>query len=66
MRIYYIEDHNNIDEFVVFTTSVDIVFAVTSVLGNEMNFSEIIKLGPIIDKLDSESLNVNDFFDFVL
>ena len=66
MRIYYIGDDSSIGEFVVFTTSLDIGFAVIRVLGNEMNLSEIMQLGPIIDKLDSESLNVDDFFDFML
>ncbi|MBN97022.1 MAG: hypothetical protein CMC56_03800 [Flavobacteriaceae bacterium] len=66
VRIYYIGDDSSIDEFVVFTTSIDIGFAVIRVLGNEMNLSEIMQLGPIIDKLDTESLNVDDFFDFML
>ena len=66
VRIYYIGEGSSIDEFVVFTTSIDIGFAVIRVLGNEMNLSEIMQLGPIIDKLDTESLNVDDFFDFML
>ena len=66
MRIYYIGDDSSIDEFVVFTASIDIGFAVIRVLGNEMNLSEIMQLGPIIDKSVSESLNVDDFFDFML
>ena len=66
MLIYYVGDDRSIDEFVVFTTSIDIGFVVTRVLGNKMNLSEIMQLGPIIDKLDSESLNLNDFFGFML
>ena len=64
--IYYVGDDRSIDEFVVFTTSIDIGFAVIRVLGNKMNLSEIMQLGPIIDKLDSENVNVDDFFDFIL
>ena len=66
VHIYYVGDNSSIDEFVVFTTSIDIGFAVIRVLGNEMNLSEIMQLGPIIDKSVSESLNVDDFFDFML
>ena len=66
VRIYYIGEDSSIDEFVVFTTLTDIGFAVIRVLGNEMNLSEIMQLGPIIDKLDTESLNVDNFFDFML
>ena len=40
--------------------------ALCRVLGNEMNLSEIMQLGPIIDKLDRESLDVDDFFNFML
>ena len=66
VRIYYIGDYNSVDEFVVFTNSMDIGFAVIRVLGNKMNLSEIMQLGPFIDKLDRESLNVDEFFDFML
>ena len=66
MLIYYVGDDRSIDEFVVFTTSIDIGFIVIRVLGNKMNLSEIMQLGPTIDKLDSENLNVDDFFDFML
>lgn len=44
----------------------DIGFAVIRVMGNKMNLSEIMQLGPFIDKLDRESLNVDEFFDFML
>ena len=66
VRIYYVGASSSIDEFVVLTTSIDIGFAVIRVLGNEMNLSEIMQLGPIIDKFDGESLNLDDFFDFML
>ena len=66
LRIYYIGEDSSIDEFVVFTSLVDIGFAVIGVSGNEMNLSKIMQLGPIIDKLHSESLDLDDFFYFML
>ncbi len=65
VRIHYVGHEDAIDELVVFGTSKAHGFAVIRVLGNNMDVSKIMELGPILNKLDTRDLNVEGFLDFM-
>ena len=50
----------------IFGESKEFGFAIIRVLGDEMNVSKIMELGPIINKLDTKEMNVEGFLDFML
>jgi hypothetical protein len=52
------------DEVVILLNSNQVGFAVIRVLGKDMNLSEIMQLGPLIEKLDLDYKNVDSFFNF--
>lgn len=64
--INYVGDEHAIDELVIFGTSNEFGFAVIRVLGNEMDISKIMDLGPIIKNLDTRGMNLEGFLDFML
>ncbi len=66
VKISYIGDGDAIDELVVFGQSNTYGFAIIRVLGDDMDVSKIMELGPIINKLDTKDMNVEGFMDFML
>ena len=66
IKITYTVDDDAIDELVIFGESKEFGFAIIRVLGDEMNVSKIMELGPIINKLDTKEMNVEGFLDFML
>ena len=50
----------------IFGTSKEYGFAVIRVLGDNMDVSKIMELGPVINKLDTQDINVEGFLDFML
>jgi hypothetical protein len=53
------------DKVVILLNSNQVGFAVIRVLGKDMNLSEIMQLGPLIEKLDLDYKDVDTFFDFI-
>ena len=66
IKITYTGNDDAIDELVIFGESKEFGFAIIRVLGDEMNVSKIMELGPIINKLDTKEMNVDGFLDFML
>lgn len=66
IQINYVGNEDAIDEFVIFGTSKEFGFAIIRVLGNDMEVSKIMELGPVISKLDTQDINVEGFLDFML
>ena len=64
--IKYIGEDSEIDELIIFGFSTDNGFAVIRVLGDDMVLSKIMKLENIVDQLDTENANVEDFMKFLL
>jgi hypothetical protein len=58
-------EDQTIDEVVILLNSDQVGFAVIRVLGKDMNLSEIMQLGPLIEKLDLDYKNVDSFFNFM-
>jgi hypothetical protein len=58
-------EDQTIDEVVILLNSDQVGFAVIRVLGKDMNLSEIMQLGPLIEKLDLDYKDVDTFFDFI-
>ena len=65
IKIYTVGEDHNMDEIVILLNSNLVGFAVIRVLGNNMNLSEIMQLGPLIEKLDLDYKNVDSFFNFM-
>ena len=66
IKITYTGSDEAIDELVIFGESKEFGFAIIRVLGDDMNVSKIMELGPIINKLDTKEMNVDGFLDFML
>ena len=66
VKICYVGDDEVIDELIVFGRSNKYGFAVIRVLGDDMEVSKIMELGPIISQLNTEDINVEGFMDFML
>ena len=66
LKILYIEDNNIIDEIIIFGYSLEMGFAIVRVLGNDMNLSQIMKLGSVIDQLDTQHSNMDSFMKYLL
>ncbi|MBT8271520.1 MAG: DUF4252 domain-containing protein [Bacteroidia bacterium] len=64
ITIKYIGDDSTIDELIVFGYSNDRGFAIIRVLGNKMDPSKIMKLGDVVNDLESEENAVQDFMEF--
>ena len=64
--IKYIGEDSEIDELIIFGFSADNGFAVIRVLGDDMELSKIIELENIVDQLDTENANVEDFMKLLL
>jgi len=66
IKLTYTGSDEAIDELVIFGESKEFGFAIIRVLGDDMNVSKIMELGPIINKLDTKEMNVDGFLDFML
>ena len=66
VKVLYIENNKTIDEIVVFGYSLEMGFAIVRVLGNDMNLSQIMNLGGIIDQLDTQHSNMDSFMKYLL
>ena len=66
VKILYIEDNNTIDEIIIFGYTLEMGFAIVRVLGNDMNLSQIMKLGSVIDQLDIKHSNMDSFMKYLL
>ena len=64
VTIKYIGDDSTIDELIVFGYANGRGFAIVRVLGNKMDPTKIMKLGDVINDLESEENAVQDFMDF--
>ena len=62
--IKYIGTDTTIDELIIFGSAKDRGFAIIRVLGNKMDPSKIMKLGSVINNLESEENDVMDFMKF--
>ena len=65
IKIYTDGEDHNMDEVVVLLNSNHVGFAIIRVLGKDMNLSDIMRLGPLIEKLDLDYKNVDSFFNFL-
>ena len=65
IKIYSVGEDHNVDEVVVLLNSNQVGFAIIRVLGKDMNLSELMRLGPLIEKLDLDYKNVDSFFNFM-
>ena len=59
-----IGDGDLIDELIIFGSASDKGFAIVRVLGNNMDPAKILKLGNVLNTMESEENAVNDFMDF--
>lgn len=66
IQISYVGDEAAVEELIIFGRSEGYGFAVIRVLGRKMNLSNIMELGPIINKLDTSDMNVEGFLDYML
>ena len=64
VTVKYIGDDSTIDELIVFGHANDRGFAIVRVLGNKMDPAKIMKLGNVINDLESEENAVQDFMKF--
>jgi hypothetical protein len=62
IKIYAVGEDHNMDKVVILLNSNQVGFAVIRVLGKDMNLSEIMQLGPLIEKLDLDYKDVDNFF----
>lgn len=62
--IKYIGTETEIDELIIFGSATDRGFAIVRILGNNMKPAQIMTLGDVIQDLDSEENNVQDFMKF--
>lgn len=62
--VKYIGTDSTIDELIVFGTMNEKGFAVIRVLGDNMEPAKIMKLGEVINSIDSEENQVMDFLEF--
>ena len=65
IKIYSVGEDHNMDEVVVLLNSNQVGFAIIRVLGKDMNLSELMRLGPLIEKLDLDYKNIDSFFNFM-
>ena len=61
IQIYTTDEDQTMDEVVILLNSNQVGFAVIRVLGKDMNLSEIMQLGPLIEKLDLDYKDVDTF-----
>lgn len=54
-------DGENVDEFIVLGNSQDVGFAVIRIIGDDMNFSKIMKLASVLDENNIEETQLKDF-----
>lgn len=66
LYIKYIGEDSEIDELIVFGFSSEKGFVIIRVLGDNMEISKIMKLDSIIDQLDTENANVENFMEYLL
>lgn len=62
--VKYIGSDTSIDELIVLGNMNESGFAVVRVLGDDMDPSKIMKLGDVIDQIDTEENQVKEFLNF--
>ncbi len=62
--IKYIGDDTTIDELIIFGNATERGFAIIRVLGDKMDPSKIMKLGDVVNEIQSEENAVQDFMNF--
>ena len=62
--VKYIGTDNSIDELIVFGSATDRGFAIVRILGDEMDPAKIMKLGEVINKMETEENAVEDIMKF--
>lgn len=63
--IKFLGDIDNIDELIILGNSNDNGFAVVRVLGNDMNANDLISLRNVMDKINTEDINLKSLTDFL-
>lgn len=61
IQIYTIDEDQTMDEVVILLNSNQVGFAVIRVLGKDMNLFEIMQFGPLIEKLDLDYKDLDNF-----
>ena len=62
--VKYIGDDSLIDELIVFGSSNERGFAIVRILGDDMDPAKILKLGDVINQIESDENSVQDFMEF--
>jgi len=62
--VKYIGTDTKIDELIIFGSANERGFAIIRVLGNNMDPSKIMKLGEVVNQMDTEENGVKDFMEF--
>lgn len=62
--VKYIGTDSSIDELIIFGSANERGFAIVRVLGNNMDPSKIMKLGEVVNQMDTEENGVKDFMEF--
>ena len=57
-------DGENVDEFILLGNSIDAGFAVVRIIGDDMNFSKIMKLASVLDENNIEESQLKDITKF--
>lgn len=65
-QISYVEEASEIDELIIFGYSSTSGFMLVRVLGDNIKLSKVVSLAEVIDQLEIENTNVNDFMKFFL
>ena len=63
IQIYTIGEDQTMDEVVILINSNQVGFAVIRVLGKDMNLFEIMQFGPLIEKLDFDYKDLDNFLN---
>lgn len=62
--VKYIGSDTKIDELIIFGSANERGFAIIRVLGNNMDPSKIIKLGDVVNQMETDETGVKEFMDF--
>jgi hypothetical protein len=62
--VKYIGSDSSIDELIVFGSATDRGFAIVRILGDKMDPAKIMKLGEVINKLETDESQVQDIMKF--
>ncbi|MBT8265878.1 MAG: DUF4252 domain-containing protein [Bacteroidia bacterium] len=62
--VKYIGTDHLIDELIIFGSATEKGFAIIRVLGDDMNPAKILKLGDVINQMETEENSIKEFMDF--